>query len=100
MAIGMIGGGTGITPLFQVIRAICEDETDNTRVILLYGNRSEGDILLRKRMDHYARVASHKFSVFYVLDQPPAGWKGAKGYVTKELLQCHMPSPTADSKVF
>ncbi|KAI0204141.1 hypothetical protein F4808DRAFT_457242 [Astrocystis sublimbata] len=99
-AIGMVGGGTGITPLFQVIRAICEDDTDSTQVTLIYGNRSESDILLRNRLDHYSKVAGHKFKVHYTLDQPPSGWKGEIGHVNQRLLKDLLPSPEKGNRVF
>ncbi|TQS32206.1 hypothetical protein Golomagni_07487, partial [Golovinomyces magnicellulatus] len=44
--IGMVAGGTGITPMFQLIRAICENDRDLTEVSLIYANRPEQDILL------------------------------------------------------
>lgn len=97
--IGMVGGGTGITPLFQIIRAICEDKTDNTRVTLVYGNRSEGDIMMREQLDRYAKNAGDKFKVYYTLDQPSGSWEGGRGHVTKDLLEEHMPKPSRDSKV-
>lgn len=37
----MVAGGTGITPMFQVIRAICEDDGDLTRASLIYAGRTE-----------------------------------------------------------
>ena len=98
-SIGMIGGGTGITPLYQLIRAICEDPNDNTQVTLIYGNRSESDIMLKDKLDGYARTASHKFKVHYVLDQPGPEWKGGRGHVTKELLSETMPKASPDSKM-
>lgn len=97
--IGMIGGGTGITPLFQLIRSICEDKNDDTKISLIYGNRSESDIMLRDKLDQYAKVAGDKFKLHYVLDQPPPDWKGGKGHVTKELLEERMPKPADDTKV-
>ncbi|ERF70802.1 hypothetical protein EPUS_08989 [Endocarpon pusillum Z07020] len=72
-AIGMVGGGTGITPLFQLVRAICEDPTDGTRVSLVYCNRSEKDILLREKLDRFAKKSNGSFEVYYVLDHPDAG---------------------------
>lgn len=97
--ISMVGGGTGITPLFQIIRAICEDKTDNTRVTLVYGNRSEGDIMMREQLDRYAKNAGDKFKVYYTLDQPGDSWEGGRGHVIKELLGEYMPKPSRDSKV-
>ncbi|SMQ49650.1 unnamed protein product [Zymoseptoria tritici ST99CH_3D7] len=98
--IGMVGGGTGITPLFQIIRAICEDKTDDTKVTLIYGNRSEGDIMMREQLDRYAKDAGDQFNVYYTVDKPSENWKGGKGHVTKELLSEWMPDPSSEgSKV-
>ncbi|KAJ6360265.1 hypothetical protein OIU77_004299 [Salix suchowensis] len=44
---GMIAGGSGITPMFQVARAILENPNDKTKVHLIYANVSYEDILLR-----------------------------------------------------
>lgn len=97
--IGMIAGGTGITPMFQLIRAICEDDRDLTKVSLIYANRSEGDILLRKELDTFARRYPKNFEVYYMLDQPPADWKYGSGYVTKELMAEKLPAASADTKI-
>ncbi|XP_042409256.1 NADH--cytochrome b5 reductase 1-like isoform X1 [Zingiber officinale] len=37
-AFGMIAGGSGITPMFQVTRAILENPKDKTKVHLIYAN--------------------------------------------------------------
>lgn len=97
--LGMVGGGTGITPLFQVVRAICEDPTDKTTVSLIYGNRSEQDIMLRETLDRFAKENPDQFKVHYVLDHPPEGWTGGKGYVDKNLLQEKMPAVSDDTKI-
>ncbi|TYI71367.1 hypothetical protein E1A91_D08G289600v1 [Gossypium mustelinum] len=54
--IGMIAGGTGITPMLQVIDAIVKNPNDNTQVYicivsLLYANVSPDDILLKQKLD-------------------------------------------------
>lgn len=97
--IGMIAGGTGITPMFQVIRAICEDDRDTTEVSLLYANRSEQDILLRGELDTFARRYPKNLKIHYMLDAPPPNWSFGSGYVTKALIAERLPAPTADSKV-
>lgn len=95
--VGMIAGGTGITPMYQLIRAICEDDTDLTEVSLIYANRSEEDILLRKELDRFARLYPKNFRVWYMLDTPPAeGWTGGQGFVTKELMKERLPGPSAE----
>ncbi|KAM3446024.1 hypothetical protein MY3296_010061 [Beauveria thailandica] len=97
--IGMVAGGTGITPMFQVIRAVCEDDRDLTRVSLIYANRTEQDILLREELDAFARRYPKQFSVFYLLDAPPDGWAYGKGYCTQELIEEKLPSAGADTKM-
>lgn len=100
--LGMVGGGTGITPLYQLIRAICEDKTDTTEVSLVYANRSEPDIMMRQQLDSFARESKGQFRVHYVLDHPTDDWKGGRGYVNKEVLEQWIPKPSTnpdDNKV-
>ncbi|KAJ2970301.1 hypothetical protein NQ176_g8255 [Zarea fungicola] len=97
--IGMVAGGTGITPMFQLIRAICEDDRDLTKVSLVYANRSEGDILLRTELDTFARRYPKNFEVYYMLDQPPADWKFGSGYVTQDVIREKLPASSANTKI-
>ncbi|GFG22436.1 NADH-cytochrome b5 reductase 1 [Aspergillus udagawae] len=97
--IGMIAGGTGITPMYQLIRAICEDDRDTTEISLVYANRSEGDILLREELEAFARRYPKQFRVYYMLDIPPEDWKYGKGYVTPEVMAARLPKPAADTKI-
>lgn len=45
-ATGMIAGGTGVTPMYQVAKAILKDATDKTQISLLFANVSADDILI------------------------------------------------------
>ena len=45
--VGMIAGGTGITPMLQVMRAVMRDGGDKTQMSLIFANQTEQDILLR-----------------------------------------------------
>lgn len=40
----MIAGGTGITPMFQIIKSSLADPTDRTQLALVYANVEEEDI--------------------------------------------------------
>ncbi|KUJ08822.1 cytochrome b5 reductase-like protein [Mollisia scopiformis] len=99
---GMVAGGTGITPMFQashlLIRAICEDPTDTTHVSLLYGNNSEADILLRQELDEFQRRYPENLNVTHVLSHPSESWNGAKGFVSKDMLEEKFPQPKKESK--
>lgn len=97
--IGMIAGGTGITPMYQLIRAICEDDTDTTEISLIYANRTEEDILLRKELERFASAYSRNLKIWYMLDNPPPKWAYGKGYVTPAVMQKQLPEPSPDTKV-
>jgi cytochrome-b5 reductase len=97
--LGMIAGGTGITPMFQIIRRICEDPRDDTKLTLLYANKTEEDILLRKELDGFAEQYD-QFRIEYVLGTPPADWKGRSGRVNMQMIDEDMPAPAGmDTKV-
>lgn len=97
--IGMIAGGTGITPMYQLIRAICEDEADETEVSLVYANRAEGDILMRKELEAFAKAYPKKFRIWYMLDQPEKGWKYGSGYVTPAVMKEKLPGAAPDTRI-
>jgi len=88
--IGMIAGGTGITPMLQVIKEILKFEDDTTEVTLLFGNITEVDTILRDMID--SLVSKHpRFKVYYVLNEPPEGWTQGVGFITKQMIQEHLP---------
>lgn len=96
--IGMIAGGTGITPMYQLIRAICEDPEDHTKVFLLYANQTVDDILMHEELENFAKKCPEKFSVHYVVNTAPEGWQYSTGFVTKELIQEKFAPASPESK--
>lgn len=97
--LGMVCGGTGITPMLQVIRAIFKDNVDTTQVSLVYANVTEEDILLRKELDELAAQHPRNFKVFYTLDKPAAGWQGGAGFINAEMLRKHLPAAGPETQV-
>jgi cytochrome-b5 reductase len=97
--LGMIAGGTGITPMLQIIRAALKNPQDPTKLSLIYANVNFEDILLKKELD--AMVAKHpnRFKVYYVLNNPPPAWSGGVGFVSKEQIQQHMPPADGNIKL-
>ncbi|KAG6750836.1 hypothetical protein POTOM_045351 [Populus tomentosa] len=96
---GMLAGGSGITPMFQVARAILENPNDKTKVHLIYANVTYEDILLKEELDTLAERYSSHFNVYYVLNQPPETWDGGVGFVSKEMIQTYCPAPAPDIKI-
>ena len=97
--IGMIAGGTGVTPMYALIRAVCEDPFDTTTISLIYANRTEDDILLRSELETFARRYPKNFKLFFMLDSPPEGWTQGSGYVTPEVMKERLPAPGPDTKI-
>ncbi|KAJ5204529.1 uncharacterized protein N7498_005408 [Penicillium cinerascens] len=83
----MICGGTGITPIFQVLRAVMQDPQDPTTCVVLDGNRLEEDILCRAELDAYVAAGSRKCTLVHTLTKGSENWKGRRGRISEELLQ-------------
>ncbi|OMO81268.1 Oxidoreductase FAD/NAD(P)-binding protein [Corchorus capsularis] len=96
--IGMIAGGTGITPMLQVIEAILKNPDDNTQVSLLYANVSPDDILLKQKLDILA-TSYPNLKVYYTVDNPSKSWKGGVGYVSKDMVTKGLPAPGEDTLI-
>ena len=89
--LGMIAGGTGITPMLQIIRAIIRGRprnggVDETQVDLIFANVNSEDILLREDLDRLAKE-DKGFRVHYVLNNPPEDWTGGVGFVTADIIK-------------
>lgn len=93
--IGMVAGGTGITPMLQVIREALSDPEDQTEISLIFANVSEKDILCRDELEAL-QYLHPSFKVFYTLDKPPSKWKGGEGFVSEEMVREHLPSAKDD----
>ncbi|KAF7713589.1 Nitrate reductase (NADPH) [Penicillium ucsense] len=83
----MICGGTGITPIFQVLRAVMQDTNDSTSFVVLDGNRLEEDILCRSELEMYAEQHAQRCRVVHTLTQGSESWKGRRGRISETLLQ-------------
>ena len=99
--IALIAGGTGITPMYQLTRAIFNNPNDKTKVTLVFANVSEPDILLKEEFEHLENKYPQRFRAFYTLDKAPKEWNGNTGYITKEVLKTVLPEPkTENIKIF
>uniref|UniRef100_M4BN66 NADH-cytochrome b5 reductase n=1 Tax=Hyaloperonospora arabidopsidis (strain Emoy2) TaxID=559515 RepID=M4BN66_HYAAE len=97
-SIGMIAGGTGITPMLQLIKTICRNPEDHTKITLVYCSVSEEDIILREEVEAMMYLYP-QISVVHVLSNPSAAWQGLTGFVSKEMLEQYMPGPSDDNLV-
>lgn len=106
--IGMIAGGTGITPMLQILQAIADDPTDSTEVGLLFGNQSPGDILLRSELDELQSGSLSRFKIWHTVDRPDSQWPPAEqrqqperlstGFVDQDKIRAVLPPPEVDGQ--
>ena len=106
-AIGMVAGGTGITPMYQILSAVLADAEDRTQVSLLYASVSIDQIVLRPELDAMVAANHHRaLRLRYTVDQAPAadpataGWQHGVGRVSEEACRAHLPAVAPDACVY
>jgi nitrate reductase (NAD(P)H) len=85
----MICGGSGITPIYQVFRCIMQDPKDNTKCVVLNGNRQFEDILCKSELDTLACGNDHRCNLVYTLTKAPDDWCGSRGRIDSSLIDQH-----------
>jgi cytochrome-b5 reductase len=99
--VGLIGGGSGITPLYQVVNHALRDPNNTTKFTLLFGNVSEKDILLKEEFDGLKKKHPNNFDVVYFVDKSDGSGGATQGYITKDVISKHFdPSLGAKIKIF
>ncbi|KAF9918577.1 NADH-cytochrome b5 reductase [Lobosporangium transversale] len=97
----LIAGGSGITPMIQIIGGLLKDKADKTKINLIFANVTPEDIILKDEIDAFAKAHPDRFKVTYVVDKPVEGWTGPTGYVTAELIKKYNPEiGQGNTKVF
>jgi len=92
-----IGGGSGITPLFQVIQHLFDEKHLKFDLRLLFANKTEADILIKDKLDDL--VKQNLLNVAYCLDFPDSNWTGFKGFVTEDMIRQFFDKASEDHLV-
>ena len=71
--VSMIAGGTGITPMLQLITDVFRNANDDTCLSLLFANQSEDDILVREELEALQAEHPDRFKLWYTVDRPKEG---------------------------
>ena len=81
-----IAGGSGIAPFLSIARAVADGTEDELESLtILYGSRTESDILFRGALDSLQKSCS-KVRVIYVLsDEEKEGFE--HGFITADLIK-------------
>eukprot|EP01084_Bolivina_argentea_P193683 332268_1 len=97
--IGMICGGTGITPMLQLIKHIIA-KNDPIQVSMVFGNVSIDDILLKTELEEI-RQKHENIHIRFIIDKAPTDgreWNEDVGYVTNDIIK-HRIFPAAEDVV-
>jgi ferredoxin-NADP reductase len=143
-ALVMLAAGSGLTPMLQIVLAALQNDIsdisgkdttttttattatttsttkDRTRLVLLFQNRHEHDILLREQLEQLAADHPDQFTLVLLLSAAPLGWEEKAalprgegrggcvgriaGYITANVLRekgvtgAGMPPPSADGE--
>lgn len=97
--INMIAGGSGITPMLQIIKAVFKEPSSKISLSLVYANQTEEDILVRSDLEKIAKENPDRFRLWYTLDRPPANWKYSSGFISKEMLEANFFPASEDSYI-
>ena len=65
----MVAGGSGITPLFSIIKTALFSDSQN-KITLVYCNRSQNSVIYKKELEELSLRHSSRFKIFYVLSRP------------------------------
>lgn len=95
----LIAGGTGITPMLQILHAIFRHPTTSRKnqkltCKLLYANQTPDDILVRDELEALARDFPDRFQLWYTVDRLPdnAGaeqWTYSTGFIGRDMIERH-----------
>lgn len=97
---GLVCGGSGITPILQVVRSVLDDPSDQTRLWLLYANKTELDILCREELDEMLALHGHdRLHIHYTLSSTPDQWVYGSGRITDKMIATHLPQPSPDGMI-
>lgn len=101
----LLAGGSGITPMLQLIRAAFEAQDDATRLTLVYSNTSLEHIIALDQLEPLANIYPTRFALHHVLSRGSAADASALGSsrvgrVDMDVLQELLPAADASVAVF
>ena len=83
--------------MMSIIRTLA-DRADKRPVILLYGNKDWDTVTFREELDALRQRLN--LTVVHVLEKPPAGWTGEKGFINAAVLARYLAPPFADHEYY
>ena len=82
----LFAGGSGITPLFSIIKTILISDFKN-KVVLFYANRDESSIIYHKELKEWRMRYKENFNVIHILSQEKQNWCNIYGRLETKHLE-------------
>lgn len=88
----MLAGGIGITPFRSMLKFACDTKL-SLPIILIYSNRTPGDIPFKTEFDNLCRL-NHYFKPLYTITEPENSadkWNGLTGFIDEKMIRENVP---------
>ncbi|RIB16729.1 hypothetical protein C2G38_1487788 [Gigaspora rosea] len=82
----MLCGGTGISPMLQLIDYHFEHKDKDFKLYLLFANNKLHDIIHKRYLDKLELTSNGKLKVTYILKYAPKKWDGLTGFIDENII--------------
>jgi cytochrome-b5 reductase len=101
--IGLVAGGTGIAPLYQLVQILLASKDEEAKIYVLSINYTEKDILLKAELDQLAQDYPERIKVTYSLtnqEEAESEEHCEYGRGSVDMVRKALPAPGDDVMVF
>ena len=82
----LLAAGSGITPLFSILKYVLTNEP-GSRVTLLYASRRERSIIFNDQLEEWQKNYPERLEIIHILSQPTEYWLGRRGRINNYRLE-------------
>lgn len=82
----LIGAGSGITPLFSILKQTLSEDT-KSQVTLIYANRNQRSTLFMDQIADWQSRFPERLHVIHIHSQPSDDWNGMRGRINNTRLE-------------
>ncbi len=80
----LFAGGSGITPVFSIIKTVLNVEKDST-IKLFFGNKDESSVIFKEALNDLEKKHSGRFGVYHIFEKPQKPYSpDLTGLLTRE----------------
>lgn len=99
----LIGAGSGITPLFSILKQVL-NTNDEIKVVLIYSNRNSKQTIFKDALETLEKKYSQRLKIISLQSQPHHDWNGMVGRLNntrlQNIIQRELGESIQKSKVF